>query len=116
MLQTNEEVFELAKKNGIDIQAETMKGNESGLDYYVVAAEDITGTSWILRIPRRNDSMQEWAKEKLVLDLIKDKLPVQVPDWQIYTPGKRNVGCFEKRRIKKRCEKKESDKNPAPFT
>lgn len=86
MVLTNEEVFELAKKNGIDIQPETMKGNESGLDYYVVTAEDVSGTRWILRIPRRNDSMQESAKEKKVLDSIKDKLPIQVPDWQIYTP------------------------------
>lgn len=85
MVLTNEEVLELAKKNGIDIQSGSMKGNESGLDYYAVTAEDAAGTRWILRIPRRNDSMQESAKEKQVLDAIKNKLPIQVPDWQIYT-------------------------------
>lgn len=86
MLLTNEEVFQLAKKNGIDIHPKSMKGNESGLDYYAVTAEDVAGTRWLLRIPRRNDSMQESAKEKQVLDAIKNKLPIQIPDWQIYTP------------------------------
>lgn len=86
MTLTNEEVITLTKKNGLNIKRESMSGNDSGLDYYVVTAEDIAGQKWILRMPRRKDSMQESKKEKQLLDAIRENLPIQVPDWQIFTP------------------------------
>ncbi len=85
MTLTKEKVIEIAKDNGLDILAESLAYNESGLDFLVVFAEDVDGAEWVLRFPRREDVMASTQKEKRTLDLVGAKLSVEAPNWLIYT-------------------------------
>lgn len=85
MTLTKEKVIEIAKHNGLDILADTLTFNESGLDFLVVFAKDTKGEEWILRFPRREDVMASTEKEKRTLDLVSAKLNVEAPNWMIYT-------------------------------
>ena len=49
--------MEIAKKHHILLKEDTLKFNESGLDFQVVFAEDHKGNEWALRMPRREDVM-----------------------------------------------------------
>lgn len=68
------------------MQPETFRYNETGLDFQVIQAQDSVGQPWILRLPRRPDVLPRAGNEQKVLALLKGKLPVSVPDWQVYDP------------------------------
>ncbi|WP_339149953.1 MULTISPECIES: macrolide 2'-phosphotransferase [unclassified Sutcliffiella] len=84
MTLTKEKVIEIAKDNGLDILADSLTFNESGLDFLVVFAEDAKGEEWVLRFPRREDVMASTKKEKRTLDLVREQLTVEAPNWLIY--------------------------------
>jgi macrolide phosphotransferase len=84
MTLTKEKVIEIAKDNGLDILADSLTFNESGLDFLVVFAEDVKGEEWVLRFPRREDVMASTKKEKRTLDLVREQLTVEAPNWLIY--------------------------------
>jgi len=79
------EIKELAKRKGLNVIEKTMKLNESGLDFQVAHAEDEQGQKWILRIPRRLDSMAKANQEKMVLDAVNRYTTIQAPNWEIST-------------------------------
>ncbi|MFC5711942.1 macrolide 2'-phosphotransferase [Thalassorhabdus alkalitolerans] len=79
------EITESAKRNGIIIEEDSVKINESGLDFQVVHATDQKGDRWILRLPRRDDSMAKTEVEKQVLDLVSRTVAFEVPVWTVYT-------------------------------
>src|SRR5699024_12624118 len=95
MMFTNEQVIDIAKKHGLKIQAESLKSNESGLDFRVVFAKDLEGENWVLRFPRREDVLPNAEKEKQILDLIEPRISVQTPVRS------------EERRVGKECSSKE---------
>ncbi len=80
-----EEIKEIAERNGIYIEAESMKINESGVDFQVVHAVDRDGVRWILRLPRRKDSMAKTEVEKKVLDFVSRSVSFEVPVWTVFT-------------------------------
>ncbi|MBB6451081.1 macrolide phosphotransferase [Geomicrobium halophilum] len=80
-----QDIKKLAKDKGLDVVEETMKINESGLDFLVSHAKDEEGVKWILRIPRRPDSMAKANQEKYVLDAVNGNTHIQAPDWSIFT-------------------------------
>ena len=59
---------------------------ESGLDFRIGFATDTGGRRWVLRIPRRQDVIPKIEREARILDFVKARLPVQVPDWQVCQP------------------------------
>ncbi|ADU29222.1 macrolide 2'-phosphotransferase [Evansella cellulosilytica] len=75
---------QLAKSNGLDILEDTIKINESGVDFQVAHAKDRHGDKWILRIPRRPESMRHALQEKISLEIINKYASFQVPDWSIF--------------------------------
>ncbi|OIJ15174.1 Mph(B) family macrolide 2'-phosphotransferase [Anaerobacillus arseniciselenatis] len=79
------EIKEIAKKNGIFIEEDSIKINESGLDFQVVHAVDRDGVQWILRLPRREDSMTKTDVEKKVLHTVNLHVSFEVPVWSVYT-------------------------------
>ncbi|WP_404450969.1 macrolide 2'-phosphotransferase [Virgibacillus necropolis] len=85
MTLTNDQVIEKAKQHGLELRQESLKYNESGLDFQVVFAMDSKGERWVLRFPRREDVVPTAKKEKDILELVKGRLPVQVPDWIIFS-------------------------------
>lgn len=75
----------LARRHGLSLTGET-EMNDIGLDFRVAFAADETSRAWVLRIPRRSDVLPRAENEARVLRLLKGRLPVAVPDWQIFTP------------------------------
>lgn len=57
--------------------------NDMGIDFQVGIASDINGQRWVLRIPRRDNMAEQIEEEKQLLNLVKDYLSVEVPDWCI---------------------------------
>ncbi|ARK32239.1 macrolide 2'-phosphotransferase [Halalkalibacter krulwichiae] len=78
-------VTQLASRNGLDILEETIKINESGVDFRVAHANDYNGDKWILRLPRRRESMRHAIQEKKALEIIQHHVNFQVPDWSIFS-------------------------------
>ncbi|WEG15088.1 macrolide 2'-phosphotransferase [Alkalihalophilus pseudofirmus] len=76
---------QLAEQNGLSILEDSIKINESGVDFQVAHAKDENGHKWILRVPRRPESMRHAKKEKQALDIMQKEASFEVPDWSIYS-------------------------------
>ncbi|MET3505742.1 macrolide 2'-phosphotransferase [Halalkalibacter oceani] len=76
---------QLAMNKGLDIVENSIKINESGVDFQVAYAKDQHDDKWILRIPRRPESMRHARQEKKALDIIHRHASFQVPDWSIFS-------------------------------
>lgn len=72
----------LAAKHGLNLTRE-ITFNEMGLDFQVAIAKDKAGTQWVLRIPRRPEMLPQIEREARFLELMRAKLPIAVPDWNI---------------------------------
>ncbi|WZO96664.1 macrolide 2'-phosphotransferase [Isosphaeraceae bacterium EP7] len=84
--QSDEEsVAAIAGHRGLALDGE-IELIDLGLDFRVGLATDTGGTPWVLRVPRRPDVIRRAENEARVLDLLKGRLPVEVPDWRIITP------------------------------
>ncbi len=76
---------QLALSKGLDILEETIKINESGVDFRVAYAKDPNGDKWILRVPRRLESMRHAIQEKKALEIIHKHASFEVPIWSIFS-------------------------------
>lgn len=87
MLDTDlqEEVVDLADRHGLQLNWNSLRLTEAGLDFRVAFASSPDGTDWILRIPRRDDVADGIAAEARILDLVGPQLEVAVPEWRIRT-------------------------------
>ncbi len=85
MNKKGKEITEIARKNGINVQEDSIKINDSGLDFQVVHAIDNRNEKWVLRIPRRKDVMAKTDLEKSVLDTVNKHVSFEVPVWSVYT-------------------------------
>ena len=74
---------QLAQRNGLDLDDSPIHTNEAGLDYRVAFATATDGTDWVLRIPRRPDVSAKIKDEARILDFVRERLSVAVPDWRI---------------------------------
>lgn len=81
------ELLSQAERNGLRLNSDHVEMNESGLDFLVVFAKDLQGEKWVLRKPRRKDVWERAKNEQKVLQAVGQHLPVEVPDWRIFTPG-----------------------------
>ncbi|MEW9123533.1 MAG: macrolide 2'-phosphotransferase [Thermotaleaceae bacterium] len=78
-------VKQLANNKGLDVLEDTIKINGSGVDFLVAHAKVQNGDKWIIRIPRRPESMRHALQEKKALDIIRNYASFQVPDWSIFS-------------------------------
>ncbi|MGE6537016.1 macrolide 2'-phosphotransferase MphL [Bacillus luti] len=78
-------VKQLANKEGLNILEDSIEINESGVDFQVAHVTEQNGDKWILRIPRRPESMRHALREKEVLEIMKKHAEFQVPDWSIFS-------------------------------
>lgn len=84
MSQTKGDIINLAKKHGLNLNADTIEVNESGVDFKVAFGTDQSGKDWALRIPRRSDVFKRTEPEKRALELIAGEVAFEVPVWEIY--------------------------------
>lgn len=78
---------ELASAHGIELDADASMLRLVGSDaeYFGATARDSSGAYWMLKAPRRGDVLAQARQEKRVLDHVRGKIPVVVPDWQIHS-------------------------------
>lgn len=81
----DQQIIELAKQHGFELEGTEWKLNRSGLDFLVVLFEDRSGIHWVLRIPRRQDVQTNVDKEKQILDLVEPNISIQAPKWEVVT-------------------------------
>jgi macrolide phosphotransferase len=79
------DTLETAARHGLHLTKE-LSFNEMGLDFRVAFAMEQNGKRWVLRIPRRADIFSQIERESKILEFVKSRVGVQVPDWQICTP------------------------------
>ncbi|GAF11148.1 LOW QUALITY PROTEIN: macrolide 2-phosphotransferase [Bacillus sp. JCM 19045] len=77
--------IELAQKHELKLDETSLTVNESGVDFQVAHGSDSNGSNWILRVPRRSESMRHATQEKQALDFIKKQTSFEVPDWTIFS-------------------------------
>ncbi|GAB3254544.1 macrolide 2'-phosphotransferase [Arthrobacter pigmenti] len=77
------EVAALAASHGLVIDEASVEFNEAGLDYRVAFARAEDGTTWVMRIPRRDDVAAKIRDEARILDFVKHEVSFAVPDWRI---------------------------------
>lgn len=80
-----EAVAATARRHGVEVVGD-VEVNELGLDFRCGFATDAAGVDWVLRVPRRPDVMPRAENEARTLRFLKGRLPVEVPDWRIFTP------------------------------
>jgi macrolide phosphotransferase len=85
-LATPAALIALAQQYGLALQPDTFTNNETGLDFQVIHALATDQQPWILRLPRRPDVLPRAENEHRVLQWLQGKLPVAIPDWQVYDP------------------------------
>ena len=85
-IETTEELLAAAKAHGLELRAEGTDLDGTGLDFRVLHAKDEEGMPWVVRTPRRDDVYAASLAEARVLDLVRPRLPVAVPDWRIHEP------------------------------
>lgn len=84
MSQEASQITDLAKRHGIKLSSK-ISVNEMGLDFQVAMATDDAGQAWVLRIPRRAQSMVRAQYERRILEFLKPRIPVAVPDWRVFS-------------------------------
>ena len=58
---------------------------ETGWDSRVLRVVLASGEPWIFRFPRRAEVLADLARERILLEALRDRLPVAVPNWRIHT-------------------------------
>ena len=84
-LTSIEDVLRSAKQHGLELDVKSARANISGMDFFAVFARDNEGTEWVLRSPRRAEVVERARHERRVLDLVRPRLPVAVPEWRIHS-------------------------------
>jgi macrolide phosphotransferase len=85
-LSPAESLVRLAREHGFSLRASGPDLDESGADFVVAHATDDDGAAWIVKAPRRPDVAMRADGERRALGLVRPHLPVDVPDWRLFTP------------------------------
>lgn len=87
-----DDVCRLAARHGLLLEPGSVRFNDAGLDYRVAFAAAVPTTErdkaqvtqqWVLRVPRRPDVAANQDQERAILDFVRPRLSVAVPDWRI---------------------------------
>lgn len=77
-------LVELAERHGLRVRV--LEIDETGWDFRVGHAVDADGARWVLRAPRRRDVSELIEGERRLLEHMRPRLAVAVPDWEVCTP------------------------------
>ena len=81
------DLLALARDHGLELEASSLRTEEMGLDFRVAFGRGSDGQQWVLRIPRRADVLSRADIEGRLLELVRPRLDVAVPDWRISSPS-----------------------------
>ena len=85
MLDSAEQILAAAREHGLHLTSARPELDDSGADFLVVHAVDEQGTRWVVRSPRRPDVLERAAAERRMLDLVRARIPVAVPNWRLFS-------------------------------
>ncbi len=85
-VMTVADLLQAAGRRGLRLTTDQIDFDRTGLDFLVVHARDEAGVPWIVRTPRRAAVVEAARVEARVLALVRDHLPVAVPEWRVYAP------------------------------
>lgn len=85
-MPTTDEILAAAERHGLSLRPETAVPSHNGWDFAVVEVVATDGTPWILRAPRREELVEKAQIEHRLLTLLRKRLTIPVPDWQVVTP------------------------------
>ncbi|GAA2821491.1 macrolide 2'-phosphotransferase [Saccharopolyspora taberi] len=74
----------LAEAHGLAVRPVDV--DETGWDFRVVHAVGDDGTRWVLRVPRRPEVAELIPVEARLLEFLRRRLPVALPEWEIRSP------------------------------
>jgi macrolide phosphotransferase len=80
-----EDLLAVAAANGLPLDPETARLDETGADFRAVHGVDEQGLAWIARFPRRPDVWERAEHESRILEFVRGRIPVAVPEWRIAT-------------------------------
>lgn len=80
-----ERMLRAAALHGLRLRSDEARLDESGMDFIALHAVDDAGVEWIARVPRREDVIEAAVVEGWALTLVRSRLPVAVPHWQVHT-------------------------------
>jgi macrolide phosphotransferase len=75
-------LVELAGRHGLHVRPETARVDNTGWDFVVVHVLSDDGQPWILRAPRRPAAGGTVLAEQRLLDLLRGRFAVEIPDWR----------------------------------
>ncbi|WP_437490573.1 macrolide 2'-phosphotransferase [Sorangium sp. So ce1014] len=78
-------LLDAARREGLRLVTSHAEFDQTGLDFLVVHAHDEEGVPWVVRTPRRRAVVESARVEARVLALVREHLPVAVPDWRVHT-------------------------------
>ncbi|WP_437916182.1 macrolide 2'-phosphotransferase [Sorangium sp. So ce302] len=78
-------LLDAARREGLRLVTSHADFDRSGLAFLVVHAHDEQGVPWVVRTPRRIAVVASARVEARVLALVRQRLPVAVPDWRVHT-------------------------------
>jgi macrolide phosphotransferase len=79
---------DLAAANGIELDSgpgSLLHTGGGDANFYSAIGRDKAGQHWVLRAPRRGDVLKAARYETAVLDFVRPRLSVAVPDWKVHT-------------------------------
>ena len=79
---------DLAAAHGIELDSKEgalLLTGAGDANFYSAIGRDKSGEHWVLRAPRRGDVLKSARYEAMVLNFVRPKLPVAVPDWKVRT-------------------------------
>ncbi|MFI0464213.1 macrolide 2'-phosphotransferase [Saccharopolyspora sp. 5N102] len=74
---------DLARKHGLHVRV--LEVDETGWDFQVGHAVDADGARWVLRMPRRPEVSELIAGERRLLEFLRPRLDVTLPQWEVCT-------------------------------
>ncbi|GAB2668545.1 macrolide 2'-phosphotransferase MphK [Saccharopolyspora gloriosae] len=77
-------ITDVARTHGLDVRVDEV--NETGWDFRVHLATARDGTRWVLREPRRAGVAARLPAEGRLLEVLRPRLPVELPRWEIRAP------------------------------
>ncbi|MDG6106952.1 macrolide 2'-phosphotransferase [Dactylosporangium aurantiacum] len=75
-------LLDLAGRHGLRVRPETARVDDTGWDFVVVHVDGDDGRPWILRAPRRPGAGATVRAEQRLLELLRGRFPVAIPDWR----------------------------------
>ncbi|WP_174184801.1 MULTISPECIES: macrolide 2'-phosphotransferase [Nocardia] len=75
-------ILSISASKGLALRPETVVVDDNGWDFRVIHATDADGVAWVLRAPRRAETVRAIAREGRILEILQGRFDVAIPRWR----------------------------------